>query len=101
MDEEMELDEEVDEEERLPLVDELVTAPEESELDDDDEEDDDVPMRPVRSSVPSWEDAISDIIARNMANRHKSGGVSGHSGGGRRGRGRGGRRNGPRDRHGN
>jgi ribonuclease E len=65
-----------------------------------DEEAEDVHVRPVRSSVPSWHDAIGDIIARNMASRHKSGGGgSGYSSGGRRGRGRGGRRSGPRDRN--
>jgi hypothetical protein len=64
------------------------------EIDDDDlvDEQDESRARPVRTNVPSWHDAVADIIARNMASRSKSGGGGRRSGG----RGRGDRRPGPR-----
>ena len=93
---------EIDEDELLPRTADLLDEEEdESDADLDIDLEGESRPRTVRVSVPSWSDAISDIIARNMAARKKSGGSGGGGGGGgsaRRGRGRGGRRPGPRDR---
>jgi hypothetical protein len=58
--------------------------------------------RKIRAAVPTWQDALEDIIAGNMAARQKSPRRGGGGGGGRGSRGsrggRGGRPQGDRDR---
>jgi hypothetical protein len=73
-------DERIDDEDRLDL-----DAFSDLGFDDEDEAEEEARHRRARGTVPSWQDAISDIVARNMATRQKHGGS-------RRPRGRGGRR---------
>jgi ribonuclease E len=82
--------------ERVPSAARAAAREEEDEDEDEleGEFEEDSPARKVRINVPSWSDAIGDIIARNMSGRSKQ--PSG--GGNRRGRGRGRRPGPPRDR---